>query len=433
MASVLLLLAACGSKNAAKEDGPVQEDTSPPTDSPIDPPVLAPCATPVNGTTVTTRRIGGNNVTIGQAALLVTAPAGDPRLFVVGRSGAIRIFENETLLPTPFIDLDDDEGGPVVGGDELGLLGLAFHPSYHANKTFFVYYTQSTPADATYELRNVVARCTASATDPNTANPTCVEVLAIKDTFANHNGGMIEFGKDGFLYIGTGDGGSSGDPDGNAQSLADGTPVARSIALLGKMLRIDVDNPSGGKEYGIPADNPFVAGGGPPEVFALGLRNPWRWSFDSLTGDIWIGDVGQGPNPLGVEEINFVKAGELKGKNFGWDMFHGNNCFTAPCDATGKTPPTEERSGGNPDNYHSITGGQVYRGTCYPDLAGTYFYTDFVAGGLASAKVDGAGAYSKQDLPGTFPSQVTSIHADARGELFMTTIGGAIHRIEAGP
>lgn len=423
--SVLVLaVAACGD-NTTKQDAPAS-----PGDTTIDAPVLPACANPVGGTTVSARQIG-SGLTIGDAALLVTAPTGDPRLFVVGRLGQIWIVENEQLVATPFIDLNEANGGPVRGGGELGLLGLAFHPKHHLNKTFYVYYTRNEGGDLVFTRRNVVARCKTSA-DPNRAEPTCAEILVIEDRFSNHNGGMIQFGKDGFLYIGTGDAGSAGDPDGNAQSLVDGSPEPTTRALMGKMLRIDVDNPSGGKDYGIPAGNPFVGGSGPPEVIALGLRNPWRWSFDAATGDVWIGDVGQGPANDPQEEINFVRAGELAGKNFGWDMFEGNNCFTPPCDATGMTPPIESRDQGD-TGYHAIVGGTVYRGTCYPDLVGTYFYTDNTAGGLASATIDAGGVYASRDLPGTFPTGPTSISADARGELYITTVAGTIFHLEAGP
>jgi len=432
-AAVALAVAACGGgKGAPKDDAPRPPDSPPPIDAPIDAPVLEPCAAPVSGTTITTRQIG---TAIGDAALLVTAPTGDPRLFVIGRNGKIRIIDNEVLRPDAFIDLSDDSGGPVLGGGEQGLLGLAFHPQYHINKLFFVYYTRRETGDATYPFRDVVARCQTSDADPNVADrATCVEVLSIPDFASNHNGGMIEFGSDGFLYIGTGDGGNANDPDGNGQTLTDGTPNPRSIALLGKLLRIDVDNKFPGKEYGIPTDNPFAAGGGAPEIYAIGLRNPWRWSFDAMTGDLWIGDVGQGA----IEEIDVVKAGEIAGKNFGWDMFEGNTCFAGrtpnvPCDTAGKTFPVDEKVHGNPDNWTAVIGGQVYRGTCYPDIVGTYFYSDNGHGGLFTGLLQGDGSIAKTQLPGPFPGGPASIHADARGELYLTTTGGGVFHIEAGP
>ncbi len=366
--------------------------------------------------------------------MLVTAPSGDPRLYVVDKGGRIRIVdENEVLLDDPFIDLES----VVNGGGEAGLLGLAFHPQYHVNRTFFVFYTRTQAGVDGFPIADVVARCKRDAVDPNKAEPSCTEILAIRDPASNHNGGMIEFGLDGFLYIGTGDGGPQNDPAGSAQALVDGVPDPNmtpraATALLGKILRIDVNAPANGKEYSIPSDNPFAAGGGAPEIFAVGLRNPWRWSFDSATGDMWIGDVGQGPSNEPREEVTFVKAGELNGANFGWRNYEGNNCRNPPCDPTGKTFPIDERIRSQ-TSYASIIGGQVYRGSCYPDIVGTYFYTDFVAGGLASGKRDADGNYTRQDLPGSFPAGIASIHAAATGELYATTTGGRIFHIEAGP
>jgi glucose/arabinose dehydrogenase len=380
----------------------------------------------VTGTTVVTRLVEN----IGGPAVLVTAPTGDPRLYVVDKTGRIRIIdESEVLLSEPFIDLSDDNGGPVESNGELGLLGLAFHPQYQTNRQFYVFYTKrQVPADATYPFRDTVARCLRDETDPDKAAPACVEILSIPDYGANHNGGMIEFGSDGFLYISTGDGGLQQDPDGNGQTLIDGQPTARSIALLGKMLRIDVDDPNG--TYGIPADNPFASGGGAPEIFMRGFRNPWRWSFDRANGDFWIGDVGQST----IEEIHFVTAAEANGKNFGWDTWDGTTCFAnrtpaaTPCEMTGFEFPQDERTHAG-DGFESIIGGQVYRGSCYPDLVGTYFYTDNDRGGLSTARIDG-GTFTKQDLTGTFPTSPASIHAAANGELYLTTTSGGVFHIE---
>jgi glucose/arabinose dehydrogenase len=371
--------------------------------------------------------------------MLVTAPAGDPKLYVVGQRGQIRIIdENDVLLPDPFLDIDTDDFDLSTGG-EAGLLGLAFHPQYHVNRTFFIYYTKTKSSGQGFPLQDVVARCQRDPNNPNLALPTCTEILAIRDPAGNHNGGMIEFGPDGHLYIGTGDGGPQNDPAGSAQALEDGPIVANGplppTALLGKILRIDVDHPASGKQYGIPSDNPFASGGGAPEIFARGLRNPWRWSFDSATGDMWIGDVGQSaPDPR--EEITFVKAGQLRGANFGWRNYEGLNCRNPPCDPAGQTFPIEERVRTESPSFVAIIGGQVYRGTCYPDLVGTYFYSDNGAGGLYTGKFDSSGTYTRQNLPapqGGFPSSPASIHASASGELYLTTTGGAVFHIEAGP
>jgi glucose/arabinose dehydrogenase len=434
----IVFLLACGKENKAIDAPPVIPIDAA-ADAPLDAPVLASCANPVSGTTIHMTRLG---VGIGGVAVLATAPKGDSRIFVINKSGLIRIFSADgALVPAPFLDLEDR----IVATNEQGLLGLAFHPQYAANGTFFVFYTRVEPGDNKNRLRDVLARCQRSASDPNLADAnSCVEVLAIPDPFTNHNGGMIEFGNDGLLYIGTGDGGDGGDPNNVSQAVTtaiDNTttsPTVRNVsALLGKILRIDVDNKTPGKEYGIPADNPFAAGGGEPEIFAIGLRNPWRWSFDSATGDMWIADVGQGPGGSPTEEVTVVKSGELKGKNFGWSKYEGNvnNCFKPPCDPAGMTFPQFEH--GHNNGWNAIVGGQVYRGTCYPDLVGTYFFGDHGASDFVKATLNANGTLTSTDLQPasgeTFPANPTSIHADARGELYVTTSNGGVFHIEAGP
>ena len=402
---IAILLVGCGGNGKSGIDAP---PPPPPVDAAIDAPPVAPaCASPTSGTNITLRRIG----TVTGSAVLATAPEGDPRIFVIEQGGRIRIFdEQETLLPTPFIDLSDS----LAAGGERGLLGLAFHPQYATNGTFFVFFTTATPN------ANVVARCQRSANDPNRADPTCTTVLSIPDFASNHNGGMIEFGADGFLYIGTGDGGGANDPQRTGQDLDN---------LLGKMLRIDVDNKLLGMEYGIPADNPFAQGGGLPEIYQLGLRNPWRWSFDRGTGDMYIGDVGQGQ----IEEIHVVRAGQQRGVNFGWSTFEGSLCFRPPaCDMTGLTFPQDERprSGG----YAAIIGGQVYRGQCFPDLVGTYFYGDHSSSQYARGTLQANGTLTVEDIPRQgFPNNPSSFHADGRGEMIVTTTAGGVFRIEATP
>lgn len=424
---LLGLLVACGGKTEAVEDGALLLDTL--ADGTVDTFALPPCETPVAGTAVSLRRL--LELPNFESPVLVAAPLNDTRQFIVSKEGTIRIMEDEQLLGTPFLDL----GGQLFVGGEAGLLGLAFHPRYATNRRFFIYYTRVQAGDGDFPLRNVVARCETMPTNPDAADATsCVELLAIRDRAANHNGGMIEFGRDGFLYIGTGDGGGSGDPQGNGQTLTDGQPTPFSVALLGKLLRIDVDI----EPYGIPADNPFV-GSGAPEVYALGLRNPWRWSFDSETDDIWIGDVGQRE----IEEIDFVKPSELAGANFGWKNWEGRNCFDTPCPTEARVFPVDERAHAAPDLFTAIIGGQVYRGTCFPDLVGTYFYADHNGGQLATANQEGAAVVINNLSPlegETFPNGVSSIHADARQELYLTTIAasganrpGAVYRLEVHP
>jgi glucose/arabinose dehydrogenase len=414
---IAVLLVGCGKVNKAPDDGGPVSDADD-IDAPVDGPPAVTCANPVNGRSIRFREIGA----VLGAAVLVTAPTNDSRLFVLEQAGRIRIFDNEALLPTPFIDLSD----VLVAGGERGLLGLAVHPQYAANGQFFVYYTTGNA--------NVVARCARSANDPNVAEESCVTVLSIPDFASNHNGGMIEFGNDGLLYIGTGDGGSGNDPNRNGQSLVDGSPLPASVALLGKMLRIDVDNKMPGREYGIPAGNPFAAGGGAPEIFQIGLRNPWRWSFDRANGDMWIGDVGQGA----IEELTMVSAAEAPGKNFGWRIYEGTVCtqLDGACSPTNMTFPQDERP--RNEGWASIIGGQVYRGTCYPDIVGTYFYADHIASqnNYRTATKSGATVTtSVLTAPNgvTYPRQPTSLHADGRGELWLTTLGGRVLRLEAGP
>jgi glucose/arabinose dehydrogenase len=422
---VLVLLLGCGKENAAKQDAATTPADA--SDAAVD--ATAATCEPISGTTV---RIVDTKIRINNSgAMLLTSPPGDRRQFVVMKGGDIRIIENGELLATPFIDLGDI----VSVSGESGLLGLAFHPQYAANGLFFVFYRRIQAGDNVNTSRDVVARCQRSADDPNKAEPACVEILAIPDFASNHNGGMIEFGSDGFLYVGTGDGGSGGDPNNNSQALVD-NPSTNTVALLGKMLRLDVDNKAPGKEYGIPASNPFAAGGGAPEIYAYGLRNPWRWSFDAATGDMWIGDVGQGPSPQGIEEVEVVSPAELKGANFGWSTFHGSQCFKTPCDTNGKMFAKDERTAG--EGWRAIIGGQVYRGNCYPDLVGTYFYADNVGNRYAKATLNADRTLTVTDLqppPGDdpFPASPASIHADGSGELYVTTTAGGIFHIEATP
>ncbi|MBA3455346.1 MAG: PQQ-dependent sugar dehydrogenase [Deltaproteobacteria bacterium] len=433
LAWALLILAACSDSKNAPKDSPPPNDT-PPGDSPLvdaascESAPLPACATPVSGTRITLRRILPD---LPDAALLATSPKNDARLFVVERSGVIHVYENEIKRATPFLDVSNS----IAAGGEQGLLGLAFHPSYSCNGLFFIYYTTNTA--------NVIARCSVTA-DANVANPTCTPVLSIPDFAGNHNGGMIEFGSDGYLYIGTGDGGGGGDPNRNAQALNNGSPQGDTIALLGKMLRIDVNNKAPGKEYAIPPTNPYATGGGAPEIFAIGLRNPWRWSFDKATGDIWIGDVGQ----RGNEELNVVKAGELSGKNFGWSIYEANVCCSAAvlaceqpagshaaCVNTGLTFPRDSRSAAS--GWISIIAGETYRGSCYPDIVGWHFYTDHntQTAGLHKARLTATG-FETVPVPITLPSGITSIHADARGEIYVTRVFnnmGALYHLEANP
>ena len=355
---------------------------------------------PVHGTSITFRYVAETQ----DAALLVTSPPDDVRRFVVEQQGRIKIITDTGLVT--FLDIGNDSDFACCG--EQGLLGLAFHPKYATNGRFFIFYTTSN--------KNIVAEYKVSATDPNAADPASKKmVLSIDDFASNHNGGMMEFGpKDGKLYIGTGDGGGGGDPNQNGQN-----PTAQ----LGKILRLDVD-----------------AAGATPENYIIGVRNPWRWSFDRETGDLYIGDVGQNL----IEEVDFVPAGTPAGMNLGWNMYEASGCYAPPCDATGKTMPVYERT--HNDGWCSVIGGQVYRGSCYPDIVGRYYFTDYCAHELISAVKMGTtlGGFEGPttnwiDKDGVMhagvPDGPSSLHADARGELFLTRTGtrGGVYHLEAGP
>lgn len=335
----------------------------------------------------------------------LTAPPGDAeRLFIVERTGRIRIVAAGSLLGAPFLDIT----ARVRSGGEQGLLSMAFHPDYDTNGYFYVDYT-----DTGGDTR--VVRYSVSS-DPDMADPgSDVEVLSVAQPFTNHNGGLVAFGPDGMLYVGLGDGGSSGDPQENAQDPS---------TLLGSLLRVDVDVAS---PYGVPSDNPLV--GDPtarPEVWAYGLRNPWRFSFDRATGDLYIADVGQGAR----EEISFQPASSNGGENYGWNVMEGGQCFDPPsgCDRSGLTLPVL-------DYPHSqgcsVTGGYVYRGEDFPELRGRYFYADFCSTWIRSFRVDGGEAVDLRDHSDQFgpvPS-VSSFGEDDRGELYVLSLEGTVYRI----
>jgi len=334
--------------------------------------------------------------------LYLTAPVGDTaRLFVVEQGGQIRIVQHGQLLPTAFLDIHTR----LVSGGEQGLLSVAFHPSYATNGFFYVNYT-----DLNGDTR--VERYTVSAADSNLADTATHKlILSVRQPYSNHNGGLVMFGPDGMLYIGMGDGGSGGDPENRAQN---------PDSLLGKLLRIDVD---GGDPYAIPTGNPFRNGGGAPEIWAVGLRNPWRFAFDRSAGLLYIGDVGQGA----WEEVD-VEPASQGGLNYGWRIMEGAHCYSATnCSSAGLVLPALEY---DHSNGCSIIGGFVYRGTKAPTLVGQYFYSDYCSGWLRSfSYANGAVAAQTGWSLNVTLGNVLSLGEDSAGELYVLTAGGSIYRI----
>ncbi len=338
--------------------------------------------------------------------LYLTAPPGDvQRLFIVEQVGRIRIVQNGVLLPTPFLDITDR----VASGGEEGLLGLAFHPNYATNHYFYVDYTHTNTAGDT--LYTLIERYTTSA-DSNVADSASHKlILRIVQPYSNHNGGLVMFGPDGMLYIGMGDGGSGGDPQNRAQNLD---------SLLGKLLRIDVD---GADPYRVPPDNPYAAGGGRGEVWALGLRNPWRFAFDRTAGLLYIADVGQDA----WEEVD-VEPRSQGGFNYGWRIMEGAHCTNLdPCVSTGLVLPALEYP--HPDGC-AIIGGFVYRGTGSPSLAGQYFYADLCGGWVRSFTYGGGAVTSRTswNLDRSLGTPL-SFGEDASRELYVLTDGGTVYRL----
>lgn len=336
--------------------------------------------------------------------------AGDDRLFIVQQSGLIQILNTDgSINDTPFLDLTS-----IIqdSGFEQGLLGLAFHPDYATNGQFFVNYTETIGGNDF----STIARFTVSA-DANIADPNSnTTLLTVAQPFSNHNGGCLQFGPDGFLYIALGDGGSGGDPGNRSQNLS---------TLLGKLLRIDVDNTDTGLNYGVPVDNPFVGTTGVlPEIWAYGLRNPWKFSFDSENGDLWIADVGQNE----IEEINRVTTASAGGENYGWRCFEGTlpfNTANCPDQATLTFPVAEYTHSGNGLFKCSITGGYVYRGTEYPNMIGTYVFADFCSAEMAT--VD---ASDQINYFGPFDGGIASLGEDINNELYAAIPGtGSIYRV----
>lgn len=343
------------------------------------------------------------------APMFLTSPANDARQFIVERGGRIRIMQNGALVSTPFLDVSNR----VATGGEGGLLSMAFHPQYATNGFFFIYYTDPS--------NNIIVERRQVTSNPNVAdNGNVREIIRIAHpNFTNHFGGLVAFGPDNMLYMATGDGGDHGDSQGNAQKLD---------VLLGKMLRLDVDNPGSGLPYGIPSTNPYAGQTGKlGQIWASGLRNPWRFTFDS--GNLYIADVGESKR----EEVNVVESTKA-GVNYGWNAMEGTACYTQGCKQTGLTLPVFEYLHGNNEiDGCSITGGFVYRGKALPELAGRYFYSDYCAGFLKSFIFNAGTAAEQVDWKIASIGRVVSFGRDADGELYLLGENGKIWKLVRAP
>ena len=328
-------------------------------------------------------------------------PDNSGRLFVVEQGGFIRIIQSGALLAQPFLDLSS-KIVPNFAGTEMGLLGVTFHPAFQQNRKFYVNYVRSNAG----QFQSVISEFQSSATNSNVADPASERILLVVNqvsNFPNHKAGQLAFGPDGFLYFGLGDGGSGGDPFGHGQD---------TNILLGKMMRIDVNSTSPGLPYAIPADNPFVNGGGLPEIFAAGFRNPWRFSFDVPTGRLFVADVGQDK----FEEIDIVQ----KGGNYGWNIMEGMHCFTPPtgCNMTGLQLPIVEIP--HPEGQ-AVIGGFVYHGTALAGLQGQYIFGD-LNGRIWSLQEGPPGTFTRTLLNDTALT-ISSFGQDQSGELYVVDIG----------
>ncbi|MHA2064404.1 MAG: PQQ-dependent sugar dehydrogenase [Candidatus Thorarchaeota archaeon] len=334
---------------------------------------------------------------------LQNANDGSDRLFVVEKSGVIRVFNNSRSIVSSIVFLDISNLVSAQSS-EMGLLGLTFHPDFQTNGYFYVDYTADSPR------RTVVARYQVDAVDSNQADvSTATIILEVDQPYTNHNGGQVAFGPDGYLYIAMGDGGSGGDPLEHGQNRS---------TLLGSLLRIDIDNQAGGQNYSIPVDNPFANNsmGYAEEIFAYGLRNPWRFSFDSETDNLWLADVGQNE----IEEIDLVQ----NGGNYGWNLKEGSQCYAvSECEGLGLIDPIWEYNHGL---GQSISGGYVYRGSRMPSLLGDYLYGDFVSGRIWSLEYDGISPTNNTELFDTSLS-ISSFGIDESGEVYLLSYDGTIY------
>jgi glucose/arabinose dehydrogenase len=405
---VVLVLGAC----AGPDPSVTLTDPTPPGPSSA---VPTSASSPTEGSTIPPLQSGPDRlrlelITAGLVEPIgITNPGdGSGRLYVNQRGGRIMVIEADgSLRSEPFVDLSRR----LVAGGERGLLGLAFHPDFELNGRLFVHYSRAGDG------ATVVSELQASA-DRATADPAERVLLTHAQPFPNHNGGQLAFGPDGYLYLGLGDGGSGGDPFGNAQN---------PNVMLGKILRLDVDAPAAAnRAYALPPDNPYgtegtALGDGLPEIWAIGLRNPWRFSFDLRLGDLYIGDVGQS----GWEEIDRQPADSTGGENYGWNVMEGRHCSQDGCDQTGYVKPIAEYP---TSSGCAVTGGYVYRGTDQPELQGVYVFADYCSGVVFTLQVDEGTITPKQVLESGL--LVSSFGEDEEGELYLADLGGGgIYRV----
>ncbi|MSQ11778.1 MAG: glucose sorbosone dehydrogenase [Dehalococcoidia bacterium] len=417
-----VLLAACSgpgdsrqttASSKAEPEVPARLPTAP---SPAPPPVSAPADLSFPSLMLEPAFPNLPAGTFGARPLFLTYPPDESdRAVVVNQDGQVFIVPNATEAQDVHLFLDISDRVSQDGSEE-GLLGLAFHPDYTVNGMFYVNYSAADPR------RSVVSRFTLSR-DPDAADPTSeVVILEVPQPFSNHNGGMLAFGPDGYLYVGLGDGGDSGDPLGHGQDLS---------TLLGSILRIDVDREDGGRRYDIPPDNPFVDGTGDarPEIWAYGLRNPWRFSFDRVTGDLWAADVGQDR----LEEVDLIR----RGGNYGWNVLEGGECYRLVSDCLREGPGELPVAA----YYHnlgcSVTGGYVYRGKRIPALQGAYLYGDFCSGRIwgfryEEGSVFEAGSVNQQAELADTELPIASFGEDADGELYVLAFDGQVYRLLPG-
>ena len=382
-----LLIASCGGNGGDSNVTP-----PPPGGMPTEPPAAPPQLTLVSFVS-------------GLASPLdLQAPNDDTgRLFVVEQEGTIKIIRNGSVVSSPFLDITSK----VSSGGETGLLGLAFHPDFAQNGRFYLNYTRNSG-----QLQTVIAEYRVSA-NADQADASSERILfTVDQPFTNHNGGQLAFGNDGFLYIALGDGGGGGDPRGNAQDLQ---------TLLGKILRIDVNTTSGGRQYGIPSDNPFAGGGGLPEIFAYGFRNPWRFSVDASTGRIFVADVGQNSR----EEIDLL---ESRG-NFGWNVMEGTQCFepSTGCNMNGLVLPITDYGR---DEGGTVIGGYVYHGATISALQNIYVFGDFISGNIWGLQRQTNGSWTRTRLAST-GKNISSLGQDQTGELYVVDYSGSVWKLAA--